>query len=410
MKLRTDLTALLFIALASAAAPADDLNGAVRDNNGNPLAEATVFIHTAKPRFGTSILCPSCYADCKKQATTDAEGRFTIADLDPSLVFRILVEAEGFRPKLMGDVGPAAAEPEVLLDPLPTNFDPALVLRGRVVDKNGEPAVGAEVEPSARHTGSSTRYGRLNEIDPISITNQRGEFLLVASEPADGYSVDIRSPRHATKKFMELALGRPHELVVGAGATVRGRLVKNGRPVAGVVVGLVQCDRASRSFLGVRTIGTNDDGQFEFAYVPPEDDYYLYTEMETMAAIGALPLRRVTVGGDESVQDLGDLAVGPAHTLSGRIVLTDGGQLFGPVQVMLSRVGAWDSQELMVEVDGRFEFYAVPHDEPIRILVRVPGCRLASDRNHFQQDRDRGIGVFVDRSRDDVLIHFERDE
>jgi hypothetical protein len=107
------------------------------------------------------------------------------------------------------------------------------------------------------------------------------------------------------------------------------------------------------------------------------------------------------------VEELGELAIGPAHTLSGRLVLEDGLDLAGPVQVLISREGAWDSQELMVEGEGQFEFYAVPHDEPVSIYARIPGYRLANGKNRFQQLRSGGIGVFVDRSRDDIEIHFE---
>src|SRR5690348_5167557 len=70
-----------------------DLTGVVKDSDGQPLPQASVFIYTAGPKIGTGILCPSCYADCRKRATTDAEGRFKIESLDPNLLFRILVVA-----------------------------------------------------------------------------------------------------------------------------------------------------------------------------------------------------------------------------------------------------------------------------------------------------------------------------
>jgi protocatechuate 3,4-dioxygenase beta subunit len=389
---------------------ANDLSGVVKDADGNPIAGATVFIHTAGPRIGTAIYCPSCYADCQKQTSTDDAGQFTIESLDPSLVFRILVAAEGYRSRIEGSFDPAEDNAIVSLDPLPTDLAPEHMLRGTVVDAEGNPVVGAEVSPDSRHSGSSTQWGGLNEIDSISVTNQNGEFLLMSTEPGEAYTLEVKSASHATKKFYRLGFDEPHELVVGSGATVRGRLLKGDRPVAGVVVGLVQCDRGSDSFTGQHEIGTNEEGQFEFAYIPPSDDYYVYTQMETMAAIGALPLRRVTTEGDESVVELGDMPIGPAHALSGRLILTDGQPVHGPVQVLLSREGAWDSQKLMVEADGLFEFYAVPHDEPVSIYTRIPGYRLAAGKNRFQQLRSSGIGVFVENSRDNIEIYFEPED
>src|SRR3954471_379761 len=60
-----------------------DLTGTVKDPEGKPLPQASVFIYTAGPKEGASILCPSCYADCRKSTTTDKDGHFKIESLDP---------------------------------------------------------------------------------------------------------------------------------------------------------------------------------------------------------------------------------------------------------------------------------------------------------------------------------------
>src|SRR5436190_19453713 len=81
----------------SAARP--DLLGRVLATNGLP--RATVFISTAGPKVGTSTFCPSCYADCRKSAKTDAQGNFKIESLDPQLRFHVLVVAPGYEPKFV---------------------------------------------------------------------------------------------------------------------------------------------------------------------------------------------------------------------------------------------------------------------------------------------------------------------
>ena len=45
--------------------------GTVKDSQGTPLDHANVFIYTAAPKEGVGILCPSCYADCRKHSTDD---------------------------------------------------------------------------------------------------------------------------------------------------------------------------------------------------------------------------------------------------------------------------------------------------------------------------------------------------
>jgi hypothetical protein len=153
-------------------------------------------------------------------------------------------------------------------------------------------------------------------------------------------------------------------------------------------------------------IGTDDNGKFEFSFVPARDDFYIYTIMDSMKEGGALPVRRVKVGESPSLVELGDLELGPSHTLSGRIVLTDGAPVPGPIQLLASREGAWDSQRLMVGNDGLFRFENVPHDEPLTFTCRIPGYQLAQDRNRFQQVRDWSIALLVEGPRDDIEIHF----
>jgi protocatechuate 3,4-dioxygenase beta subunit len=76
-------------AAAVGASARPDLTGVVKDEDGKGLGGATVFIYTAGPKEGAGILCPSCYADCRKRTTTDDAGHFKIESLDPSLLFRI---------------------------------------------------------------------------------------------------------------------------------------------------------------------------------------------------------------------------------------------------------------------------------------------------------------------------------
>jgi hypothetical protein len=122
--------------------------------------------------------------------------------------------------------------------------------------------------------------------------------------------------------------------------------------------------------------------------------------------LGALPLRRVTIADAEPTVEMGDLELGPAVALAGRIELTDGRPVPGPLQLLISREGAWDSQKAMVEGDGKFAFENVPVNEPLTFVARVPGYRL-SDRTRFQQIRENSIAMFVEAPRDDIVIYYE---
>jgi hypothetical protein len=47
------------------------------------------------PCWRQCTYCPSCYVDCGKRAVTDGAGAYTIAGLDPSLVFELAVIHDG---------------------------------------------------------------------------------------------------------------------------------------------------------------------------------------------------------------------------------------------------------------------------------------------------------------------------
>ena len=84
---------------ANVAAARTNLSGRVLGADGSPIGGATVFIYEAGPRSGLSPFCPSCYPDCGKHRTTELTGRFVVPSLSDSLVFRVLVIADGFEPK-----------------------------------------------------------------------------------------------------------------------------------------------------------------------------------------------------------------------------------------------------------------------------------------------------------------------
>src|ERR1035437_7825732 len=101
------IVACLFaVAAASAAEDRVTLTGKVADSGGKPLEHATVLVYHAGVKTGYSTYCPSCYADCGKRATTDAEGAFTIKNLSADLLFQLLVVRDGYLSTFVKSVDP----------------------------------------------------------------------------------------------------------------------------------------------------------------------------------------------------------------------------------------------------------------------------------------------------------------
>jgi hypothetical protein len=373
--------ALLSLLLLATAPDRPNLDGRVVAPGGKPVAGAHVLIDSAAVRQGTSTFCPSCYADCRKMAETDKDGRFRIASLDPELLFNVLVVADGFQPTFARKSDPARGPIEVALTPFdPAKLDPKRVLRGVVLGPDGRPLVGARVSAQGFSTAAFSGFGP-NIFDPVAVTNLRGEFVLASKSPIEYADLRVEgsgvAPAVVPGRKPE---ANPHRIRMTAGTTLTGRLVRDGKAVPGAAVGLVQASRNSSTFLGATSIGTDAEGRFTFVNVHPDDDYFVYGVMGTLKDNGAATVRPIRVGGDGSTTDAGDLLAVRGHRIKGRVLLSDGKPLPPKIRLMVGREDAWDTQGAVLDPDGHFEFAGLP-TERYAVSVMVKGYRL-SPKNH----------------------------
>ena len=94
-------------ALNAGAAERATAAGRVLDAAGKPVDHATVLVYEAHVRKGFSVYCPTCWVDCGKRAQTDSNGRFSIANLDPDLVFKLLIVSKDYQAAFVDKVDPA---------------------------------------------------------------------------------------------------------------------------------------------------------------------------------------------------------------------------------------------------------------------------------------------------------------
>src|SRR5262245_14837379 len=99
---------MLSVLLLLSDAPAADLSGKVVAPDGSAVNAATVLVYNASPKKGAPTTNPSEDPDCQKFATTDASGAFSIAGVDSSKSFQILVVSDTYRPLLLKKVDPVA--------------------------------------------------------------------------------------------------------------------------------------------------------------------------------------------------------------------------------------------------------------------------------------------------------------
>jgi hypothetical protein len=392
----TFLASFLLAATLSPVAP--DLTGRVVDSAGKPVPSANVYVYTAQPKQGVSPVCPSCYKDCGKHETSDRTGAFRIHAVDPSLKFNILAVADGYEPKFANAVDPASAAVTIQLVPRGA-ADPDRTVRGMVIDPKGKPVVGALVEPQGYHSPDrGTGYGAIPGVERLSITNDKGEFALRIPDAGAACDVRVRVRNYAPMIVRDITPSHPATISVAEGVTVSGRIRSgDGKPVSGVRIGIVQRDKASRTFLGPDEIGTNDDGLFVLTNLAPNETYVVYGKMESFAP-NAIVAKDVKT--DAQTVDAGTFTVVPAHRLTGHAVVPEGRNLPAHTRVMLNRIGAWDQQTMELRADGSFEFNGVP-SEDVNLIMNVPGLRLLPESDGFDR---REIRITADRDRDVKLL------
>jgi len=401
------LPLLIVLAAACWAEERATIMGKVADAAGKPVEHATVMVYEAGVKKGYSAYCPTCWADCGKRTLTDAEGAFSIPGLSGDLSFTLLVVRDGYSPTYVKKVDPAKGSAETaLLKPRTTIEDPSQIVRGLVVNAHGDPVKDAVVEqegvtyrgPDGR---TGTRFGPLDWVDQIAVTNDKGEFEIAYSKPAIQMILAVKPRGMASKLFTFPTGAERHQMVVTDGAVVRGRLVlPDGSPVPNAEVGLMTHSRRSGTTLPEVRIGTKEDGTFAITNVPPGRIWVLYPKMESLAARGVGgSLVACETKDDGQEVDAGDIVIRPAHTLRGKVVLSDGKPIPPDMRVTLGADMAWDNQVNVISSDGTFEFRGVPAG----VYSLGPAVRGYRAGDGF------GIEVLVKDDMSDIVIRMEPD-
>jgi hypothetical protein len=357
-------------------------------------------IYHAGVRNGYSTFCPSCYSDCGKRAVTGQTGSYTFASLDTELQFDLVVVRDGYVGANVRRVAPRGRAETIALTPRTAADDPNRVALGRVVDANGQPIDGAVVFSEGVETpveGKSpvSTYIDVPGLEPVTVTNAKGEFELAYSQQATGILVWIEA-RGMARKAVAIPTGEKRKTIsLSEGATILGRLIDHGKPAPASEVGLIP--RKGGGFgpnlkiigdpYGELRIGTQDDGSFVIPDVPAPVDWYIYGKMESVAARGATPHVECATKRDKEKVDVGDIQIQPGDTLRGTVALSDGAPMPDGLRVSINSNPGFEGQTVPIGRDGSFEFIGLVRGN-YRIFTSAPGYVLPSGAVDKTIDRD----------------------
>lgn len=243
------------------------------------------------------------------------------------------------------------------------------IFKGRVINRDGQPVVAAKITPGA--------MSPIQLLESIALTDENGEFETASKNRTDKVQLIISGKGYAKTVTPEMKFkAKRQEISITRGAFLKGTILKDGKPVKGIQMGLCQENR-TKLFVGEYIIGTNDKGEFLFSNLPPRQSYYLYGKMNSMQGIGVIPFRKVLSGIDDAVTDAGEIEVHKGFQLRGTVILSDGKKVPESTRLFIGRNEAWDSQIIKLGPDGKFAATDLP-GERLSISARIPGYYISS--------------------------------
>jgi RNA polymerase sigma factor (sigma-70 family) len=280
-------------------------------------------------------------------------------------------------------------------------------VRGKVIGPDGKPVAGAKLSPQTvvvRQKGITT--------DPEGTFEFTAERILI-----DHFALRVEAAGLASKMFTLQPTGEvPTPLKMGVGALVTGRVLRDGKPVADVSMGLQQMNRDMDDYLGELKAKTDEQGRFHFDHAFADQEMSAYAVTGSLNDHGAIKPRNFRTVADGSTVDLGDFEVKPGRTLAGRVVFSDGKPVPArtTVQAWSENTSGW--ARATVDAQGRFEIIGLP-DSEVGVSVRFPdiqtwlppGYRLSA-RNKCLDPLNPSLIGKLDRDVHDLIILFEPGE
>ena len=234
------------------------IEGRVTDPDGAPIADVEVTVETVGQGFGVGHTS-SEIAEANK---TDKQGRFVVPDLLPDQPVTLFASKTGYGGKAMASLRPPLDEPLAIV------LELAARIKGRVVDKQGDPVQRASVNVNPDHrVMTSAQMMRQRGRATWARTGPDGAFLIEDVQPgAQQVTVDAEGYQQQVRSGIEVAAGSELELelVLEAGAVVEGTVTTAaGEPVAQASINVTE---PIEGFTGGNLISAHGQTDFEGRY------------------------------------------------------------------------------------------------------------------------------------------------
>ncbi|HTV39308.1 MAG TPA: carboxypeptidase-like regulatory domain-containing protein [Candidatus Sulfotelmatobacter sp.] len=360
----------------------------------NQSVKATILVCNAllKTNFESSISMR--YPPLPVRARTDGQGDFKIGSLDPQWLYSGYVMAPGCQLKWLSQIDPTAPL-NVSLEAADTNVSQDRILHGQVVDPLGHPIPGALIEIRGSTRNASMTWPAF-DVDPYFVSDQAGNFVIIGKTAFDAVDGTVAADGFAESDFAQwpsdadnqewartgtmpeglAGFARPvHQMTLVEGASLDGRLLSSGKPVANAQIRLNACGARSNCWFWKEWTLTDAQGKFVFSHLPPNQSFSICGSWDLPASGCAVPQTNVHLGENDSANNIGDIEAVPVCPVAGKILLSNGKPLPPKSFYFLGDDSMGNSLSSPFGIDGSFRFPAVPGDQ-VSIYLRVPGYGL----------------------------------
>lgn len=196
-------------------------------------------------------------------AETSANGTFELRDVRPG-TYKLLLRASEFEDTIKGDIHVA---PGKATDLGAITVQPGGTLRGEVVDAAGRPVPGARVMVGL--FGAYNGVGKFDEPDPTSktaLTDAKGAFTITGIQTRRRVGRAVGADHPSYGRALPITIGEgtgdpaPVTLTLRDCGSVTGKIMQDGQPVAGAIIGAGWPEMGSAI--------TTDDGLFTISRLP----------------------------------------------------------------------------------------------------------------------------------------------
>jgi beta-lactamase regulating signal transducer with metallopeptidase domain len=356
------------------------LTGRVVSPEGKSVS-AIAGIWCAERKTNVTYTVSTRYPHLPRLARVDSAGNFKFESLDPRWTYDVYIVSPACRQQRFLSVDPAAGVFSVTLQPIAiSNHLPDTLMRGRVVDNRGQPVSGALLQVKGTTRNNSTTWPA-QDIDFAAMSDSAGYFLVQANTPFVEVDGAVSAAGFATSIFEHWKSGdATNEVSLNEGASVGGRLVDNGKPVSNVEF-RADSSGDAEAYLAV----TDAEGRFLFTHLSPHHPCKLYATMQSLAGRGTVPTQTISIFGDGSTNDIGDVEVQAAFKIDGQVRLRGGRPIPANSQIIVGRTADWyeDAMATPIGEDGSFHFAGVPAGD-VTLYVWVQGYIVSWDDLHLK--------------------------